>query len=170
MFCVDFLIIFPRDGDILKKICRCSIVLWYAVEHASVILNLSLSWMIENMAEFWKSKVWLVEILWETKEFVFSSLKIFFYVHRFFFVSFHSFLLCKIYHNLGNSCCKNLCRIGNCNILRWKRGSPVPVLPSVLTRPITFSICGKLEEHLSVCGWLRTATGLLKRREQDGTI
>ena len=41
-----------------------------------------------------------------------------------------------------------------CNTLRWKRGSPVLELPSVLKRSIMFSICGKLVGHLPVCGWL----------------
>ncbi len=33
-----------------------------------------LLWIKVNMAEFWKSKVWLVKILWETKEFCLVSL------------------------------------------------------------------------------------------------
>ena len=39
----SFSIIFPRDGDILKKPCRCGIVLWLAMEYASIILRLFLS-------------------------------------------------------------------------------------------------------------------------------
>ena len=61
---------FPIDGYILNKPCRCGIGLWYAMEHASVILCLFLSWMKLNVAEFRKSREWLVKILRETKEFV----------------------------------------------------------------------------------------------------
>ena len=39
------------------------------MEHASIIL-LFFSWMKANIAELWKSKVGLVKILCETKEFV----------------------------------------------------------------------------------------------------
>ena len=53
----SFSIIFPEDGDVLKIF-----VLWYAVEHASIVLRLSLSWMKANMTEFRKLKV-LVKIL-----------------------------------------------------------------------------------------------------------
>ena len=48
--------------------------LWYCVVVCyGTCFNYSsffLSWMKANMAEFWKSKVWLVKMLWETKEFV----------------------------------------------------------------------------------------------------
>ena len=43
-------------------------------------------------------------------------------------------------------------------------GSEGAQLPSVLTRHITFSTRGKLIGHWPVCGWLRAATGVLKRR------
>ena len=59
---------------IFKKTCRWGIVLWYAMENASIILRLFLSSMKTNMSEFWKSKVWLVKILWEIKEFVVLSM------------------------------------------------------------------------------------------------
>ena len=58
MFCID--------AEILKKPRRCG----NCMEHASIILLLFLLWMKANTAEFWKSKVCLVKMLWETKEFV----------------------------------------------------------------------------------------------------
>ena len=64
----SFCIIFTRDGDSSKNPCRFGTVLRYAMEHVTIILRLSLSWMKVNMAEFWKSKVWLFKILWETKK------------------------------------------------------------------------------------------------------
>ena len=53
---------------------------------------------------------------------------------------------------------------GEHGILKWRRGSAVPDVPSVVTRRTVFSLCGKLVGHLPVCGWLRVATGVMKRR------
>ena len=53
---------------------------------------------------------------------------------------------------------------GERGTLRWKRGSVIPDVPEVVTRRTVFSLCGKLIGHLSVCGWLRAATGMVKRR------
>ena len=48
--------------------------------------------------------------------------------------------------------------------LLWKRGSEIPTMPDAITRRSVFSLCGKLVGHFPVCGWLRAATGVLKRR------
>ncbi|KAG0714885.1 hypothetical protein GWK47_001430 [Chionoecetes opilio] len=48
--------------------------------------------------------------------------------------------------------------------LVWKRDSEVDNVPSELTRRVVFSFCGKLVGHYPVCGWLRVATGFIKRR------
>ena len=53
--------------------------------------------------------------------------------------------------------------------LRWKRGSVVPEAPSVVTRRTVFSLCGRLVGHLPVCGWLRVACGILRRRASSVT-
>ena len=39
------------------------------MEQVSIIIRFSLLWKKANMTEFEKSKVWLVEIILETKEF-----------------------------------------------------------------------------------------------------
>ena len=43
---------FESLGVILEKSCLYALVLSYAMEHASSILHLSLSWMKANMAVF----------------------------------------------------------------------------------------------------------------------
>ena len=48
--------------------------------------------------------------------------------------------------------------------LTWRRGAVVPDFPEVLTRRTIFSLCGKLIGHMPVCGWLRSAVGVMKRR------
>ena len=48
--------------------------------------------------------------------------------------------------------------------LWWKRGSMVPDAPNIVTRWAVFSLCGRLVGHFPVCGWLRVACGVLKRR------
>ena len=53
--------------------------------------------------------------------------------------------------------------------LRWKRGSMVPDAPDILTRRAVFSLCGRLVGHFQVCGWLRVACGVLKRRASSVT-
>ena len=40
----------------------------------------------------------------------------------------------------------------------------IPDVSEVVTRRTIFSLCGKLIGHLPVCGWLRAATGMIKRR------
>ena len=37
-------------------------------------------------------------------------------------------------------------------------------IPDVLTRRTVFSYCGKMVGHYPVCGWLRVATAVIKRR------
>ena len=39
-----------------------------------------------------------------------------------------------------------------------------PTPPRIITRRTEFSLCGRLVGHLSVCGWLCVACGILKRR------
>ena len=53
--------------------------------------------------------------------------------------------------------------------LRWKRGSRVPDAPDIVTRRAVFSLCGRLVGHFPVCGWLRVACGVLKRRASSVT-
>ena len=57
MFYVDLKIFqyyFPsRQWYFVKNTCHCGIVLQYALEHASIILRLSLSWVKANMAKFY---------------------------------------------------------------------------------------------------------------------
>ena len=53
---------------------------------------------------------------------------------------------------------------GECGTLRWKRRSVIPDVPEVVTRRTIFSLCRKLIRHLPVCGWLRVATGMIKRK------
>ena len=45
---------------------------------------------------------WYIKVFWETKEFVLPVLKSFY-----FHLNFYSFLLCKMYCNLGNRFCKH---------------------------------------------------------------
>ena len=53
---------------------------------------------------------------------------------------------------------------GEGKTLRWRRCNDMPEIPSVLSRRSVFSLCGKLVSHLPVCGWLRPAVALIKRR------
>ena len=53
--------------------------------------------------------------------------------------------------------------------LRWKRGSVVPEVPSVVVRRTVFSMCGRLVGHLPVCGWLCMACGIHKRQASSVT-
>ena len=40
----------------------------------------------------------------------------------------------------------------------------LPEVPDILTRRSVFSLCGILVGHLTVFGWLRLATDIMKRR------
>ena len=53
---------------------------------------------------------------------------------------------------------------GERDALYWKRGNVIPDAPKMMTRRNVFSLCGKLVGHFPVCGWLRAATGVIKRR------
>ena len=48
--------------------------------------------------------------------------------------------------------------------LRWRQGSIVPNALDVVMQRTVFSLCGRLVEHLLVCGWLRVACRILKKR------
>ena len=47
---------------------------------------------------------------------------------------------------------------------RWRLRVVLPEVPDVLTRRGVFSLCGILVGHLTVFGWFRVATGIMKRR------
>ena len=53
--------------------------------------------------------------------------------------------------------------------LRWKQGSIVPEVPSVITWRTVFSLCGRLVRHLLVCSCLCVTCGILKRRANSVT-
>ena len=53
--------------------------------------------------------------------------------------------------------------------LRWKWGSMVPDAPDIVMRWAVFSLCERLVGHFLVCGWLREACGVLKRRASSVT-
>ncbi|KFD48845.1 hypothetical protein M513_10208 [Trichuris suis] len=53
--------------------------------------------------------------------------------------------------------------------LDWARGSEIPSLPNRLTRRTVFSYCGELIGHFPVCGWLRVAAALAKRKANEDT-
>ena len=53
---------------------------------------------------------------------------------------------------------------GKHNTLRWKQWNSIPELSVTLTLRTVFSICKKLVGHFPVIGWLRAATGMIKRR------
>ena len=53
--------------------------------------------------------------------------------------------------------------------LQWRRGSMVPDVPCVSTWQTVFSLCGRLVGHLPVCGWLRVACRILKRKASSVT-
>ena len=55
-------------------------------------------------------------------------------------------------------------------VLRWRRGgAAVKGNIHAPTRREVFSLCGKLVGHYPVCGWLRVATGFVKRRASRAT-
>ena len=47
---------------------------------------------------------------------------------------------------------------------RWRHRTVLPEVPDALTRRGVFSLCGILVGHLTVFGWLRVVTGIMKRR------
>ncbi|XP_043202630.1 uncharacterized protein LOC122370793 [Amphibalanus amphitrite] len=53
---------------------------------------------------------------------------------------------------------------GEQGALMWKRDNDVREVAGPVTKRKVFSLCGQLTGHLPVCGWLRPATSLLKRR------
>ncbi|XP_043206517.1 uncharacterized protein LOC122372905 [Amphibalanus amphitrite] len=53
---------------------------------------------------------------------------------------------------------------GEQGALMWKRDNDVREAAGPVTKRKVFSLCGQLTGHLPVCGWLRPATSLLKRR------
>ena len=53
--------------------------------------------------------------------------------------------------------------------LRWKGGSMVPDTPDIVTQWAVFFLCERLVRHFLVCGWLRVACGVFKRRASSVT-
>uniref|UniRef100_A0A5S6Q5M4 Integrase catalytic domain-containing protein n=1 Tax=Trichuris muris TaxID=70415 RepID=A0A5S6Q5M4_TRIMR len=53
--------------------------------------------------------------------------------------------------------------------LIWRRDSEIGVVPKLLTRRSVFSYCGKLTGHFPVCGWLRVAAALVKRKANNAS-
>ena len=51
---------------------------------------------------------------------------------------------------------------------RWRHKAVLPDVPDVLTRRRVFSRCGILVGRLTIFGWLRVATGIIKRRASIG--
>ena len=96
-----------------KKLCLCDIVLWYVIERALIILRLFLSRIKANRAAFWKSKVWLVIIFWEIKEFVVLPVVKSFLCSLILLFKFLLVRKCKNYCNLGSL------GSGFCEHLRW---------------------------------------------------
>ena len=47
---------------------------------------------------------------------------------------------------------------------QWYCGRELSTFPSVLTRCVIFSLCGKLTGHFPVCGWLHVGTAFVKRK------
>ena len=77
-------------------------------------------------------------------------------------------LICKPTQRVKEGTCVLGLRVwGEQDRLLWCRSSEVPAIPDVITRRSTFSFCGRLVGHLPVCGWLRPAASLVKRRAND---
>ena len=53
--------------------------------------------------------------------------------------------------------------------LCWSRDNAIGDPPARVTRRAVFSWCGRLVDHLPVCGWLRPAVAWLKRRVNEAT-
>ena len=74
-------------------------------------------------------------------------------------------MICKDPEQLEDGACVlGLDVHGKQESIQWKRGAALPELPDALARRGVFSLCGILVGHLLVCGWLRIATGIKKRR------